>query len=64
MHPGGGGGHSTFFFGGCVPRGFQNVGSREQIFLENWESWEQKFRSRELEFKAKTWQKIQKFPKN
>ena len=29
-----GGGHSTFFFGGCVPRGYQNVGSREQIFLE------------------------------
>ena len=23
------------FFGGCVPRGFQNVGSRERIFLEN-----------------------------
>ena len=30
----GGGGALNFFFGGCVPRGFQNVGSREQFFLE------------------------------
>ena len=29
-----GGGHSTFFFGGYVPRGFPKVGSRERIFLE------------------------------
>ena len=29
-----GGGALNFFFGGCVPRGFQNVGSREWIFLE------------------------------
>ena len=29
-----GGGHSTFFFGGCVPHGFPKVGSRERIFLE------------------------------
>ena len=33
-----------------MPRGFQNVGSRERIFLEKWESWERKFGSRELEF--------------
>ena len=32
-----------FFFCGCVPPGFQNVGSRERIFLEKWESWERKF---------------------
>ena len=25
-----------------MPRGFQNVGSRERIFLEKWGSWEQK----------------------
>ena len=31
-----GGGHSTFFFGGCVPHGFPKVGSRERIFLEKW----------------------------
>ena len=31
---GGPGGALNFFFGGCVPRGFQNVGSRERIFLE------------------------------
>ena len=24
----------NFFLGGCVPRGFQNVGSRERIFLK------------------------------
>ena len=28
------GGHSTFLFGGCVPRGFPKVGSRQRIFLE------------------------------
>ena len=28
------GGALNFFLGGCVPRGFQNVGSREQIFLK------------------------------
>ena len=33
-----------FFLGGCVPRGFQNVGSRERIFLEIWGSWERKLR--------------------
>ena len=27
------GGALNFFFGGCVPRGFQNVGSRERTFL-------------------------------
>ena len=27
---------TQLFFGGCVPHGFQNVGSREQIFLEKW----------------------------
>ena len=32
-----------FFFGGCVPRGFQNVGSRERIFLKKWGSWERTF---------------------
>ena len=26
-------GGTQLFFGGCVPRGFQNVGSRERIFL-------------------------------
>ena len=49
------GGDSTFF-GGCVPCGFQNVGSREWIFLEKWgfgnENFE-KFGSRELEFRLK-----------
>ena len=30
-NPGGG---TQLFFGGCVPHGFQNVGSRERIFLE------------------------------
>ena len=43
----------NFFFGGCVPRGFQNVGSRERIFLKNGglgnENLEN-FGSRELEF--------------
>ena len=29
-----GGGALNFFFGGCVPRGFKNVGSRERIFLK------------------------------
>ena len=33
--PGGGRGTQLSFFGGCVPRGFQNVGSRERIFLKN-----------------------------
>ena len=54
------GGHSTFFFfffGGCVPRGFQNVGAKEWIFLEKWGSWEwkfgKKFGFRELEFGPK-----------
>ena len=37
------GGALNFFFGGCVPRGFQNVGSRERISLKKWESWERKF---------------------
>ena len=47
-----------FFGGGCVPCRFQNVGSREQIFLEKWGSWEQKKnRSRVLEF-GQTWLKI------
>ena len=27
-------GGTQFFFGGCVPHGFQKVGSREWIFLE------------------------------
>ena len=40
VSPGGG---TLNFFGGCVPRVFQNVGSRERIFLEKWGSWEQKF---------------------
>ena len=31
------------FFGGCVPRGFQNEGTRERVFLEKWGSWERKF---------------------
>ena len=46
------GGHSTFF-GGCVPCGFQNVGSRERIFLENGGLGNknvENFWSRELEF--------------
>ena len=37
------GGHSTLFFGECVPCGFQNVGSREQIFLKKWGYWERKW---------------------
>ena len=43
----------NFFFGGCVPRRFQNVGSRERIFLENGGLGNknlEKFGSRELEF--------------
>ena len=36
-------GGTQLFLGGCVPHGFQNVGSREQIFLEKWGSWEGKF---------------------
>ena len=40
-----------FCFGRCVPCRFQNLGSREQIFLEKWGSWEQKKNgSRVLEF--------------
>ena len=38
-----GGGGTQLFFDGCVPRGFQNEGSRERIFLEKWESCERKF---------------------
>ena len=63
----GGGGALNFFFGGCVPRRFQNVGSRERIFLEKWGSRERKFgkiwvyRAKIL---AKTWLKMQKFSKN
>ena len=34
---------TQLFFGGCVPRGFKNVGSRERIFLKKWGSWERKF---------------------
>ena len=34
---------TQLFSGGCVPRGFQNVGFRDRIFLE-------KFGSREIEF--------------
>ena len=52
-HSGGGGGALSTLFGGCVPRGFQNVGSRERNFLENWGSWERKLeksRSGEIEF--------------
>ena len=62
-----GGGALELFFGGYVPRRFQNVRSRERIFLEKWGSWEQKFgkiwvwRARIL---AKTWLKMQKFSKN
>ena len=36
-----------------MPRWYQNVGSRERIFLEKWGSWErnfEKFGFRELEF--------------
>ena len=33
----------NFIFGECVPCGFQNVGSREQIFLKKWGSWERKW---------------------
>ena len=51
--PSGGGEGTQLFFGGCVLRGFQNVGWRERIFLKNGglgnENFE-KFRSRELEF--------------
>ena len=35
---------TQLFFGGCVPRRFQNVGSRERIFLEKWGFRELKFR--------------------
>ena len=34
------GGALNFFLGGCVPCGFQNVGSRERIFLKKMGSWE------------------------
>ena len=63
--PGGGGG-TQIFFGGCVPRRFQNVGSRERIFLENWGSWERKFEKfgyRELEFWPKHGWKSKNFLK-
>ena len=43
-------GGTQFFFGGCVPHRFPKVWSRERIFLENEESWEQKFVSWELKF--------------
>ena len=36
-----------------MPRGFQNVGSMERIFLKKWGSWNENlenFGSRELEF--------------
>ena len=47
----GGGGALNFFLCGCVPRGFQNVGSRERIFLkQNGGLGNENFRSRELEF--------------
>ena len=36
-------GGTQLFFGGRVPCGFQNVGSREWIFFEKWGSWERKF---------------------
>ena len=60
------GGGTQLFLGGCVPRGFQNVGSRERIFLENWGSWErklEKFGSRELEFWPKQGWKFKNFIK-
>ena len=64
--PGGGGGGTQLCFGGCVPCGFQNVGSRERIFLKKWGSLERKFwkfwvkRARIL---AKTWLKCKNFLK-
>ena len=65
--PGGGGRSTFFFFGGCVPRGFQNVGYRERFFLEKLGSWERKFRKiwvSRAKILAKTWLKMQKFSKN
>ena len=61
------GGALNFFLGGCVPRGFQNVGSRERIFLkkngglgnENLEN----FGSRELGFWPKHGWKCKNFLK-
>ena len=61
------GGATQLFLGGCVPRGFQNVGSREPIFLkkngglgnENFE----KVWSRELEFWPKHGWKCKNFLK-
>ena len=54
------------FFGGCVPHGFPKVRSRERVYLENSEYWEQKFwnfASRELKFWPKTRLKMQNFSK-
>ena len=57
----------NFFLEGWVPRGFQNVGSRERIFLKKWGSWERKFgkiwveRARIL---ARIWLKKQKISKH
>ena len=56
-----GGGHSTFLVG-CVPHGFQKVGSRERIFLEG--SWKRKFASWELKFWPKQDWKCIFFSKN
>ena len=56
----------NFIFGECVPCGFQNVGSREQIFLKKWGSWERnvaKFWSRELAFWPKHGWKCKNFLK-
>ena len=54
---------TQLFFGGCVPRGFQNVGSKERIYLEKRGSWERKFGSRELEFWPKHDWKCKNFQK-
>ena len=53
----GGGGHSTFFCG-CVPHGFPKVRSKEQIFLEKFESSELKFCPKQG-LKCKKFQKIE-----
>ena len=49
-----------------MPRGFQNVGSRERIFLEKWGSWEPKFGKIWVYIAVilvKTWLKMQTFLK-
>ena len=59
-----GGGGTQLFFGGCVLHGFQNVESKEQIFLEKTGVLGTKIWVKRARILAKTWLKIQKFSKH